>query len=195
MSAFEFYFSFYGLILGLTVTEIITGLVRVFKQRSRVRVGWATPLLALALVLDISTFWTSAWNTMQSIELTYGLLGVGLMIAAIYYAAASLVTPDDLDAWPDFDQFYDRHKRFVILGVAIANTIAFQIVPLLTPDGRAGWLSHWLSPAPLFSLVCSWALALGLIFIANRRVNIILLLVLVGLYLQSAVRSLLGSSF
>lgn len=190
MSAFEFYFSFYGLILGLTVTEIITGLVRVFRQRDRARIGWCTPLLGLALVLDISTFWSRAWESMQDVQVTYGMLVIGLVIAGIYYAAASLVTPDDLESWPDFDAFYDRHKAYVILGVAAANTIAFQLTPLLSPEGRATWADVWLSPSGLFTVIVSWTLALGLIFIRHRRVNIALLVLLVGLYLHAAIRSL-----
>lgn len=54
---------------------------------------------------------------MQTVQPSYLLLVVGLMIAGIYYLAARLGLPDDLDAWPSMDEFYDRHKRWVIGGI------------------------------------------------------------------------------
>ena len=47
MSAFEFFFGFYGLILGLSVVEVVTGFSKVLKQRRRIRIGYLTPMLAL----------------------------------------------------------------------------------------------------------------------------------------------------
>ncbi len=60
MSAFEFFFSFYGLVLGLSVAVIATGVARAFKHRKTVRVGWKTPMLAAFVALDIATFWDAA---------------------------------------------------------------------------------------------------------------------------------------
>lgn len=58
MSAFEFFFSFYGLVLGLSVAVIATGVARAFKHRKTVKIGWKTPMLALFVAFDIATFWT-----------------------------------------------------------------------------------------------------------------------------------------
>lgn len=186
MSAFEFFFSFYGLILGLSVVEIITGLVRVFKQRGRVRIGWLTPMLALFVLLDISSFWNMAWLAMQTLEVSYGLLVTGLVIAGIYYAAASLVTPDDLDAWPDFDAFYDAHKRYVVAGLAITNLLVFEIVPMLTTDRLADLVAGWVSPKYLATTVVYFGLLLAIALMRNRRANMAFLAVLIGFYILHA---------
>ena len=39
MSAFEFFFSFYGLLLGLSVAELVGGFARVLHERERIRVA------------------------------------------------------------------------------------------------------------------------------------------------------------
>ena len=186
MSAFEFFFSFYGLILGLSVVEIITGLVRVFKQRQRVRIGWLTPMLALFVLLDISSFWNVAWGAMQTLEVSYGLLVAGLAIAGLYYAAASLVTPDDLDAWPDFDAFYDAHKRYVAGGLAITNLLAFEVVPALTTDRLADLVAGWVSPGYLAATVAYFSLLLAIALVRDRRANIVFLALLIGFYILHA---------
>ena len=61
MSAFEFYFSFYGLILGLSVAQVVSGFAVALDARKRSKVGLLTPLLALFLLFDITTFWLFAW--------------------------------------------------------------------------------------------------------------------------------------
>lgn len=186
MSAFEFFFSFYGLILGLSVVEIITGLVRVLKQRQRVRIGWLTPLLALFVLLDISSFWTAAWGTMQDLDVSYRLIFIGLVIAGIYYAAASMVTPDEPAEWPDFDDFYDNHKRYVLAGVAIANFMAFEVVQMLS-EGAAAWLAKFDSPVAFVAVFLNYCTLLALALIRNRRINLALLGFGVAMYLITAV--------
>ncbi len=60
MSAFEFFFSFYGLILGLAVVEVLTGFSRAMRARTRIRLGIVTPLLALFILLDLISFWSGS---------------------------------------------------------------------------------------------------------------------------------------
>jgi hypothetical protein len=187
MSAFEFFFSFYGLILGLSVVEVITGLVRVFKQRQRVRIGWLTPMLALFVLLDISSFWLAAWFSMQDLDVSYRMIFIGLVIAGIYYAAASLVTPGDPAEWPDFDDFYDSHKRYVLAGIAIANFMAFEVVRMLSDGGVMAWLAGNADPRVWIQLILNYLLLLLLILIRNRRINIALLGFGIGMYLLTAV--------
>ena len=43
MSAFEFFFSFYGLLLGLSVAAVVGGFANVLHERHRIRFGWLTP--------------------------------------------------------------------------------------------------------------------------------------------------------
>ena len=97
MSAFEFFFSFYGLLLGLSVAVIATGAARAFKHRKTVRVGWLTTLLATFVALDIATFWDAAWNNFRHLSFSYGLIVAGLVIATVYFIAASLLFPEPED--------------------------------------------------------------------------------------------------
>ena len=60
MSDFEFFFSFYGLLLGLSVAEVAQEFSRTLRSRRRIRIGWLTPLLGVVVMLDISSFWVLA---------------------------------------------------------------------------------------------------------------------------------------
>ncbi|HEX8470538.1 MAG TPA: hypothetical protein VF633_05450, partial [Brevundimonas sp.] len=67
MSAFEFFFSFYGLVLGLSVAALATGAARAVKHRKTVRIGWLTTMLAVFVALDIATFWDAAWVNFREV--------------------------------------------------------------------------------------------------------------------------------
>ncbi|WP_167309524.1 hypothetical protein [Brevundimonas naejangsanensis] len=56
LNAFEFFFSFYGLVLGLSVAVTATGLATAIQHRKKIQIGWLTPLLALFVCLDIASF-------------------------------------------------------------------------------------------------------------------------------------------
>lgn len=139
MSAFEFFFSFYGLLLGLSVAVLATGTARAFKHRRTVRVGWLTPLLALFVAMDIATFWDSAWNSFRELPYTYGLIIAGLGIAAVYFIAASLVFPEAEDEVASLDDHFWANKRAVILLTIVANVMAVGVILLMNAiSGQGG---------------------------------------------------------
>ncbi|GAA0653180.1 hypothetical protein [Brevundimonas lenta] len=145
MSAFEFFFSFYGLLLGLSVAVLATGAARAFKHRKTVRVGWLTPLLAVFVALDTATFWDAAWANFRDLPFGYGLLVGGLVVAVIYYMAASLVFPDETDAATSLDQHFWASKRTVLILLILANLLggAAQLAVNLTRDNGQYLLGYY----------------------------------------------------
>ncbi|MDI1279950.1 MAG: hypothetical protein ACI9YM_000984 [Brevundimonas sp.] len=129
MSAFEFFFSFYGLLLGLSVAELVAGFARVLHRRKAVRFGWLTPLLAVFVAVDIVTFWNQTWVIFRFAPFNMALLVVGLAVAAVFYVAASVTFPghDTRDASTDLDDHFWAHRRTVFICVLIANLIIVAV--------------------------------------------------------------------
>lgn len=123
MSAFEFFFSFYGLVLGLSVAVLATGSARAFKHRKAQPVGWLTPLLAVFVALDVATFWESAWVNYRALPFSYGLLVGGLIVAVIYFIAAALVFPDQDDPPGPLDDHFWQHRRAILCLLIAANLL------------------------------------------------------------------------
>lgn len=67
MDQFSFYFSFLGLLLGLSVVEAANGLANAIANRRKTTMGILTPLLALFVLLDILSFWLIAWVNREHI--------------------------------------------------------------------------------------------------------------------------------
>jgi len=138
MSSFEFAFTLYGLVLGLSVTEVISGFARVLRARKAIRLGWLTPAIGLLLLVDLVTFWSNAWDIRAAIPATFGTLLFGTAVAGIYFLSASLVFPAEVGEWADLDDYFLRHKGQVIAGVIIANLMVH--LAQLWRFGGGGWM-------------------------------------------------------
>jgi hypothetical protein len=141
-----------------------------------------TPLLALFVLLDLTSFWASAWLEFQTIQVSYGLLVLGMAVAASYNFAASQVLPQDPDAWPSLDDFYARHKRFVILGVGFANVVVFDVARWFTSAGVERVRELWSDPVSAVLSYAYYVPLIGLLVSNSRRLDAILLISLVLFY-------------
>jgi hypothetical protein len=181
MSAFEFVFSLFGLLLGLSLVEVLGGLVRALKSRKRLRVGWLTPLLGILTMIHVTTFWDDAWNQRELISMNNITLLTGLLITSIYYYAASFVFPDHEEDWEDLDDYYDRNKKFVLGGIIACQLIATHAAMLL--NGRSYTSGFFLSFGIFAALFAAPAL------VKNRKVSGGLLGLATALFAAGAIAS------
>ena len=142
MSEFEFVFSLFGLLLGFSLVEVLSGLVRTLKlggppgpdAEKAVRIGWLTPLIGLFVLVDLTSFWNIAWQNRESIPANFATLLLGLAVTGLYYFSASMVFPEKPEEWPDFDAWAARHKRQVMGGILACNLIGTAAVLLPHPE-------------------------------------------------------------
>lgn len=95
MDAFNFAFSLFAIILGLSLVEVLTGFARTLRRRRVVHIGWLTLLLAIFVMLDLTSFWQWLWAGRRLINPGYGILTLGLLVSGLYYLAASIVFPSE----------------------------------------------------------------------------------------------------
>ncbi|MGN6588916.1 MAG: hypothetical protein ACTHKE_01305 [Sphingomicrobium sp.] len=176
MTVFEFVFSLYSLLFGLALAQVFGGFGRVLQERHKIRVGCLTPLLGLFVTFDITSFWEIAWQMQKGMDMTrpyFLYLICGVLLAGIYYLAATLVVPRNFDEWPDFDEYYFRHKQLVLGGVLFCNIVAAAVTTmagtpfLRLPIGFANDLIYLL-------------LVAALIAVRNKRANIVMLALLLA---------------
>lgn len=179
MSDFEFYFSYYGLLLGLSVAAVIGGLARALNERARARIGTLTPLLALFVLLDISSFWLSAWDQRETLRVGWVVLFSGLAVAGTYYLTASMVFPNRDDDWPSLDDHYWARKRWVIGGVLAINAVTMGLGFIERPPAWNDWLLYaWHIPY--------LGLLVGLLASRRRPLDLVLLGLAIVYYLVVA---------
>lgn len=191
MSDFEFFFSFYGLLLGLSVAELTGGFARLLHERHRVRFGWLTPLLAVFVALDLATFWVQAWRFFRDAPFNAALLLIGLMIAATFYVAASItfprVTAEGVEARIDLDAHFWAHRRVVFGCVLAANAMVWALLGLLALADPA-WAAFW-TPRIFFGVILFAACTATAAFAPRRSMVIAALLVVLAYTLWNMLRA------
>lgn len=138
MTDFEFIFALFGLLLGLSLTEILGGLARAIEARLRpgslIRIGWLTPLLGAFVMLDLLSFWHAAWTARDIVGVSGHSLMAITAFASAYYLAAHLVFPRHVEDQPNFDTHFFRVRRVVIgvmLGLLLCQIAWYASVPTL----------------------------------------------------------------
>lgn len=103
----------------------------------------------------------------------------GLVVAVTYYLSASLAFPKSEEEWPSLDEHYWAQKRLVLGGVGIANIVILGFTLIhFTPE-----LEDWLF---FVWQAAYWIPLMGLLFSRHRKVDIVLLTILIAQYLAFA---------
>jgi hypothetical protein len=183
MSAFEFVFSLFGLLLGFSLAEVLGKLAASVKARPQVRVGWLTPLLSLFVLLDVTGFWSIVWDARDAIPASYFVMVLGLAITGLYYFAVSLMFPAEMADGTDLDRWYFDQKAKVLAIILACQLLAHGSRYALMGAAAYQWpLTGWI----LFSI---GILALtAAIFARGFRWNLALLIISIALYLVDALR-------
>jgi hypothetical protein len=182
MSEFEFIFALFGLLLGLSIIEVLGGFARAIeaglRPGSALRIGWLTPLLGAFVLLDLLSFWMAAWVTRDLV----GVSGLSLMavtvFASAYYFAARLVFPPEPDETPDLDAHFFRIRR-IVLGAMFALLLCqlgwYASVPQL-----AAFLAN---PVSLVLTVILAALMIAAMLVRGKLASRVVMIALVARYL------------
>lgn len=174
MTVFEYVFSLYSLLFGLALAQVFAGFGNTLQERHKLKVGWLTPLLGLFVIVDLTSFWEIGWELKGMSGRPYFLyLLAGVLLAGIYYLAARLVFPRNFAEWPDFDDYYFRHKKWVIGGILLCNVVAAAV---LTAIG-----SKFLRlPLGFANDLIYFAVLIALLGVRNKKANIALLVVMLA---------------
>ena len=160
MDAFSFIFSLFGLLMGLALAEALSGFGKALELRHKIRIGWLTPLLSVAICFDIVSFWLIAWQTRNDIPISFLSLAAGLIIFGIYYLIAQLAFPEDIELWPDLDDYYFKHRRWLIGGMYTCNLLSMASLQLIGIP-QATTLRWWIIYLAFSSGVAAVAFAPG----------------------------------
>lgn len=174
MSGFDFAFTLFGLLLGLSLTELFGGFARALRARRRIRIGFLSPLLALVMTVDLVSHWIAAWSDREAIAVTFPALLFGTAIAGLYYVASALVFPDDVDEWDDLDSYFFTQKLWVVLAILVSNTL-FVVAEMILHGHAFGFFDAL--------LMALWIGSGGALIVARRPwLNVVLLLWYLQLY-------------
>ncbi len=163
MSAFEFLFGFFGLLLGIAVANVGIGFGKLWRVRGKVQIGVCVPLLGVWLLSHAVLNWTGAWSNLQGIPINPTVFIISLAVALPYVVVSTVMFPDDADTHTSLDEFYLSHSRLVMVAMMIP-----------TSAGMVGYLSGgrvYSGLALLETFVAIYMVPLVLLFWRNLWVH------------------------
>lgn len=124
MSGIEFLFSFYSLLLGLAVANVVTGFAESWQMRARTSLGLSTLLLGLLILFRAAQQWLSvsgasatltmdAWNVLTS---------MGMALPYIFISRAML--PREHDNCTHLDDYYLQNSRALMLALLVPPAVS-----------------------------------------------------------------------
>jgi hypothetical protein len=175
---FNYFITFYSLILGLALTELLGGFAHLVRAKALKKLEPQTALLALFILVDICSAWVDGWISLKSVTVNLEGLWAPVSLAICFYLAAAVVFPHDQADHERLADYYRERKRF-ILAMLFAAEMLIHVTYIGVFKDR---LAHqpavfWLWTIPYNAAI--EAAMIALFFVSSRRANIALLAALI----------------
>ena len=188
MSDFEGLFGLLSLMFGLIVAELaIKSADAIDSHRDR-PIGILTPALAFLVLTDVTSFWLWVWGARKVLVINWPTVFGGVLLAFVYFLAASLVFPRASRSWTHLDDHYWSRKRLVAGGMLFANIV---IIGLMLTRATPAWNDWW-----FYFNFGGYLIALaGLVLSRSRRLDYLFLIWAIGINVAAGADLLHGSEW
>lgn len=107
-----------GIILGLSITHIVQGIVKLIAHPTKTKVYWVQMLWVAFLFLLIVHFWWWEFSLRAIHQWTFLSYIFLIIYATLFYATAYILSPHSLEEYEGYRDYYYSRKKWVfsILG-------------------------------------------------------------------------------
>ena len=168
MSDFEFLFALFGLLFGLIVAEVSLKFADAIEAHRVRPIGVLTPALAFLILTDLTNFWLFLWGSRTVLVVSWRIVFAGVLLAMIYFLAASLVFPRTDGRGGHLDEHYWSRKRLVAGGILFVNIVVTGAMLGRATPAWDDWWFYFYFPSYLLALA-------GLVLSRSRRWDLIFL--------------------
>lgn len=163
MTSFEFVFGLISVITSLALTQLLGGMVTLYRCSDRLRLSWRHALWTATAFMLLIGNWSALWRLHDT--RVWGVLDVlvPLVYTSVLYAFCDMVMPDTpaAGALVDLREYHVREgKRYKVLQLGFAILVIGAIARVATSIGDWARLST-------FALL---AAAIGIVAIRSRSV-------------------------
>ena len=146
MSAFDYLFTFYGLLLGIAVANVAIGFADMWRDWEKVEVGACPPLLACLVLLGGMNVWLTTWQTRHDVSLTgwQMLAAAGISLPYVFVSRA-MFPGQEKEPEDSLERHYLKH-RILILSVLTIPPLVSAMSKIILDDIRYyGWREAWIA--------------------------------------------------
>jgi len=165
MGLFEFLMILISVVIGLALSEILTGAAGMLRDRDSIRFYWIHILFQLGVFVALLQQWWESWNFVDIVEIRFLSVLTLLLPSVILYLIAHLLNPRPMTN-ANLKEYYYRQAP-ILWGLAIGGTILGTFVKPLVIGDVVLQVAN-ISGIPMMA-ICS-----VLIFSRNHRVHSVL---------------------
>lgn len=178
MEQFNYFITFYSIVLGLAVTELLSGFARIVRARALRKLEAQTALVAILTFVMLMTSWVDGWITLKSVTIDFAGLWAPILMAILYYLAAAVIFPHDEADHERLADYYRERRPFIIGMLVMCGLFTHFIYRhLFTDIFEHQPAVFWLWIVPYNAAIDASTVAL--VFLSSRRWNIVLLTFLI----------------
>ena len=93
MGLFEFFMILISVIVGLALTEILTGTANLLRERETVRFYWLHSLFQVGIFFALLQQWWESWELVNLTEISFGNVLLRLFPSIMVFMIARLLNP------------------------------------------------------------------------------------------------------
>jgi hypothetical protein len=168
MSDFEGLFALFGLMFGLIVAELSLKMADAIDSSHERPIGILTPALAFLVLTDVTSFWLFIWAGRNVLKVNWHTVFGSVLVAIVYFLAASLVFPRTNRGWAHLDDHYWSRKRLVAGGILVANLAIYGEMLTRAVPAWNDWLFYFYFVGYLIAVA-------GLILSRSHRLDLVFL--------------------
>lgn len=133
MGLFEFLMILLSVVIGLALSELLTGLAQLLRNRDTVKFYWMHSLFQLGVFMALLQQWWESWNWADVETLGLGDVLLQLFQPVVLFLIAHLLTPQEA-VGVNLKRYYFKQAPVLWALVALGTTVGTIIAPLTRGD-------------------------------------------------------------
>lgn len=136
MTVFEFLSVALSLVIGLSVTRLLSAAIHIFVNRERLATDWIPIVWAVLCFAWQLQYWWAIYQMSQLPTWTFGSFLLLLLSAVLLYASSALVLPDRARGDLDLSAHFEAHGRWGVVFLMAYFLSAFAVGPAVWGAAR-----------------------------------------------------------
>src|SRR6478752_2754239 len=143
-----------GMIIGLGITRMLTGIAGFIQHPDRYRVSLLHMLWVGSILLELVLFWWWEFGLSRIPQWSFGIYLFLIGYAVVLYLIAALLFPDNISEYAGYEDFFIRRRRW-FFGLLAAAFVLDIVDTMIKGAERWSQLSgDYLVQVPIGLMLC-----------------------------------------
>lgn len=154
MNAFDYLFTFYGLLLGIAVANVAIGFADMWRDCGKFGVGYCPPLLGAIVMLGGMNVWLTMWHVRADVTVGAWQMLAATGVAMPYVFVSRAMFPGaERETEHSLEDHYLRHRVLILLVMVIPPVVSLISKIVLDRVWDHGWDLEWIGARILMPLI------------------------------------------